>query len=204
MHYWKSCPSDNFCRIHDADEGGDRTGIEDARIGRTRADVSRAALDVLIGEGWEQVTHARVAEAAGYSKSTLYTHWPSRYDLIAMAIDSLGEMPHHEPTGELRTDIVGELTVFRQAVRELRLDQILAGMAQSASVDDVAALRERVNSAGQRNLRDMLAQRFDGAELEAAVSMLTGVVACPSLMFGHLPEDEVIAAAVDIVLGHKG
>ena len=66
-----------------------------------------------------------------------------------------------------------------------------------------AALRERVNSAGQRNLRDMLAQRFDGADLEATVSMLTGVVACPSLMFGNLPEDRVIAAAVDIVLGHK-
>ncbi len=30
--------------------------------------------------------------------------------------------------------------------------------------------------------------------------MLAGVVACPSLMFGTVPDDEVIAAAVDIVL----
>ena len=30
--------------------------------------------------------------------------------------------------------------------------------------------------------------------------MLTGVVACPSIMFGTLPDDDVIAAAVDIVL----
>ena len=176
-------------------------GAEDARVARTRADVSRAALDVLIGGGWEQVTHARVAVTAGYSKSTLYTHWPSRFDLIAMALDALGDMPHHEPTGVLRTDIVGELTVFRQAVRDLRLDSILSGMAQSASVDEVAAMRNRINSSGQQNLRDLLAQRFSGDMLEASVSMLTGVVACPSLMFGDLPEDGVITAAVDIVLG---
>jgi len=46
----------------------------------------------------------------------------------------------------------------------------------------------------------MLEGALHGAELEAAVSMLTGVVACPSIMFGTLPDDEVIAAAVDIVL----
>ena len=38
------------------------------------------------------------------------------------------------------------------------------------------------------------------AELEAAISMLAGVVACPSLMFGTLPDDAIIEAAVDIVL----
>ena len=30
--------------------------------------------------------------------------------------------------------------------------------------------------------------------------MLGGVVACPSLMFGTLPDDAIIEAAVDIVL----
>jgi hypothetical protein len=46
----------------------------------------------------------------------------------------------------------------------------------------------------------MLGEVFSGAALDAAVSMLTGVVACPSLMFGTLPDDDIIAAAVDIVL----
>lgn len=173
---------------------------EDSRVARTRSDVSRAALRVLIGDGWEDVTHQRVAEVAGYSKSTLYAHWPSRFDLIAMAIDALGDMPHHEPTGNLRADLIGELTVFRQAIGDLKLDRLLSGMAQSASVEDVAALRYRVNSAGQQPLRDLLAQRFSGARLDASLSMLTGVVACPSLMYGDLPDDAVITAAVDIVL----
>ena len=43
-----------------------------------------------------------------------------------------------------------------------------------------------------------------GPELDAAVWMLSGVVACPSLMFGTVPDDDVIEAAVDIVLRGAG
>ncbi|MDA2892830.1 TetR family transcriptional regulator [Mycolicibacterium sp. BiH015] len=183
-----------------ADEGSSQTQGKDARVARTRADVSRAALRVLIEEGCEALTHAHVAEIAGYSKTTLYTHWPARLDLIMLALDALGEMPHRERTGDLRADVIGELHVFRQAVVDLRLDHILSVMAQWASVDEMARVRDRINSDGQRPLRGMLAEKLGDAQLEAAVSMLTGVVACPSLMFGTLPDDAVIEAAVDLVL----
>jgi AcrR family transcriptional regulator len=173
---------------------------EDARVARTRADVARAALEVLTGEGSDAVTHARVAELAGYSKTTLYTHWPSRVELIALALDGLGELPHHEQTGDLRSDMIGELVAFRGGITEMRLDRILTGMAQWASVEEMREIRDAINSSGQGPLRAMLAAVLSGAELEAALSMLTGVVACPSIMYGSLPDDDVIAAAVDIVL----
>ena len=173
---------------------------EDARVARTRADVSRAALEVMTKEGSESVTHARVAELAGYSKTTLYTHWPARIDLIIMAIEALGEMPHHERTGDLRADVIAELQVFRTAVEELRLDRVLAGMAQWASDEQMALVRCKVNTDGQHQMFEMLGEVFSGAGLDAAVSMLTGVIACPSLMFGTLPEDVVIETAVDMVL----
>lgn len=181
---------------------GDKTpgSGEDARVARTRADVSRAALGVLTEEGSDAVTHARVAELAGYSKTTLYTHWPSRVDLIVLAVDALGELPHHERSGNLRDDIIGELEAFRGGITEMRLDLILTGMAQWASVDEMRVIRDKINNSGQGQMRAMLGEILDGAELEAAVSMLTGVVACPSIMFGTLPDDDVIAAAVDIVL----
>jgi AcrR family transcriptional regulator len=181
---------------------GDRapgTG-EDARVARTRADVARAALTVLTVEGSDAVTHARVAELAGYSKTTLYTHWPSRVDLIALALDALGELPHFERTGDLRTDMIGELQAFRGGITEMRLDRVLTGMAQWASVEEMREIRDTINNSGQGQMRAMLAEFLDGAELEAALSMLTGVVACPSIMFGTLPDDDIIAAAVDIVL----
>jgi AcrR family transcriptional regulator len=173
---------------------------EDARVARTRADVARAALEVLTVEGSDAVTHARVAELAGYSKTTLYTHWATRVELIALALDALGELPHHERSGELRDDLIGELQAFRGGISNMRLDRILTGMAQWASVDEMREIRDKINNSGQGPLRAMLEEELDGVELEAAVSMLTGVVACPAIMFGTLPEDEVIAAAVDIVL----
>jgi AcrR family transcriptional regulator len=178
-------------------------GAEDARVARTRADVSRAALEVLTQEDWDAVTHARIAEKAGYSKTTLYTHWPSKNDLVAMALDAIGDLPHHDRTGDLRTDLIAELVLFRTAVRDMRLDRVLLAMAQSASVERMAQVREDFNRRGQRMVRDMLADAFTGARLEAAVSMISGVVACPTIMFGELPDDDVIAAAVDIVLAAR-
>jgi AcrR family transcriptional regulator len=155
---------------------------------------------VLAAEGSDAVTHARVAELAGYSKTTLYTHWPARFDLIALALDTLAEVPHHARTGELRSDLIGELRMFREAVLELRLDRVLAGMALFASVEQMRQVRDKVNTDGQRPLRTMLEEVFEGVELEASVSMLAAVVACPSIVFGTLPDDDAITAAVDIVL----
>ncbi|BBZ44593.1 TetR/AcrR family transcriptional regulator [Mycobacterium parmense] len=176
---------------------------EDARIVRTRADVARTAFDVLVEEGSEALTHARVAERAGYSKTTLYKHWPSRSDLAAMALASVRDFKHPEPTGDVRADLIGELTAFRQGVVDLRLDRVLSAMAQWATVDTMSQIRNEINSEGQRPIRNILAELFDGPELDAAVWMLSGVVACPSLMFGTVPGDDVIAAAVDLVLrGH--
>jgi len=173
---------------------------EDARVSRTRADVARAALEVLTTDGSDAVTHARVAEIAGYSKTTLYTHWPARIDLIAMAIESLGDMPHHDRTGVLRDDLIGELKVFRAGVLEMRLDRVLSGMAEWASVEQMARIRNKVNTDGQHQMYEILGELFSGAALDAAVSMLTGVVACPAIMFGTVPDDSVIEAAVDVVL----
>jgi AcrR family transcriptional regulator len=165
--------------------------------------VARAALKVLTVEGSDAVTHARVAELAGYSKTTLYTHWPSRVELIVLALDALGDLPHHERTGDLRTDIIGELHAFRGGITDMRLDRILTGMAQWASVDEMREIRNKINDSGWGPMRAMLGEALDGVELEAALSMLTGVVACPSIMFGTLPDDDVIAAAVDIVLQRR-
>ncbi|WP_293050550.1 TetR/AcrR family transcriptional regulator [Mycobacterium sp.] len=173
---------------------------EDARIIRTRADVARTAFNVLTEEGSEALTHARVAERSGYSKTTLYKHWPLKSDLAATALELLRGSKRCERTGDIRLDLIGQLKAFRQQVLELRLDRVLAAMAQWATVDTMSRIRNEVNAEGQRPIRTILADALEGPELDAAVSMLSGVVACPSLMFGTLPDDDVIEAAVDMVL----
>ena len=177
---------------------------EDARVTRTRADIARTALGVLTTEGSDALTHARVAEVAGYSKTTLYSHWPARIDLFKAALGALGEAKPYELTGDLRTDLIGQLMTFRQSVLDRRLDRVLAAMAQWASGREMSQIRDAINAEGQRPIRTILAGSFGGAELEAVISMLTGVVACPSLMFGTLPDDDVIEAAVDVVVKSVG
>jgi hypothetical protein len=49
-------------------------------------------------------------------------------------------------------------------------------------------------------VRRLLAQVLHGPELEAAALMLCGSVLHSALMHGRLPDDEVVAAAVDLVL----
>ena len=52
----------------------------DPRVARTRRDVVDATAALLLEVGWDGVTHARVAQRSGYSKATVYAHWPARLD----------------------------------------------------------------------------------------------------------------------------
>jgi AcrR family transcriptional regulator len=178
---------------------------EDARVARTRADVSRTVRRLLAEEGWDAVTHAHVARVAGYSKTTLYTHWPSRADLLRIAVESLGDMPHAESTGDLRDDLVAEVTAFRTAIEELALDKVLMALAQQgATVEEIAEVRKALVADGERHVRHLLAGVVDDRRREAAVQMMSGVVLCPAVMYGDLPDDRVIAEAVAILLGGLG
>ncbi|GAA2069642.1 TetR/AcrR family transcriptional regulator [Williamsia deligens] len=180
-------------------------GNEDARVARTRADVSRTVRRLLAEEGWDAVTHAHVARVAGYSKTTLYTHWPARADLLRIAVESLGDLPHSEATGDLRADLIAEVTAFRIAIEELALDKVLMALAQQgATVEQIAEVRRALVADGERHVRYLLGTVADGPRCDAAVQMMSGVVLCPAVMYGELPDDELIAQAVDILLGGLG
>jgi AcrR family transcriptional regulator len=173
----------------------------DARVVRTRNDVLRAALDVLIDEGRDAVTHQRLAQVAGYSRATLYKHWPTRADLLRDAFEGLRDARHHTPTGDARTDLIAELTTFRSVIEERRIDRALAALAElAASHPEMNAVRDEVVSAGERVVRGLLAPTLHGPRLEAATLMLTGAILNAAMMHGRPPEDDVIAAAVDLVL----
>ena len=173
----------------------------DARVVRTRKDVLGAALQVLHEDGADALTHARLAELAGYSKATVYKHWPSRADIIRDAFRYLGDLPHSTPTGDLRTDLIAEMTLFRDLMRDRALDRGLAVLADVAmQSQELAAVRDEIVGAGERVMRSVLAHRFTGADLEAAVHMLVGTTINSALLHGRIPRDDVIAAAVDLVL----
>lgn len=173
----------------------------DARIVRTRHDVLHAAIDVVISEGLDALTQPNVARRAGYSKATVYAHWPDRLDLIRDAFALLGEMPHHETTGDLRADLIGELHSFRRAMEEHRLDRVLGVLAErSTALPELVPIRDRFVTEGERPIRTLLARHLRGARLDAAVLMLCGAIVHAALMRGERPSDTVIVRAVDAVL----
>ena len=173
----------------------------DARVIRTRNDILRAAVDVLTTEGLDAVTHHRLAEVAGYSRATIYKHWPSREALFVEAFSNRPSGAHSTPTGDLRGDLIAELTMFRQGMERHRLDRALAALAAlTTSIPELAAVRDRLVAEGERVLLELLTPVASGAQLEAAMRMLSGSVLQNALLHGQLPSDEVIAATVDLLL----
>lgn len=178
-----------------------RTPSVDPRVTRTRQDVLPVAAALLLDEGWAAVTHQRVAREAGYAKATLYAHWPTRTDLLVDLFTRFVEVPHHTPTGDLRADLVAELTTFRTAVAELRLDRVLAVLVDlTASVPELAEVRERVATEGEQVIRALLAPHLDGVRLEAATRMLAGSLVQSALLHGTAPDPPLIEALVDLTL----
>ena len=177
----------------------------DPRVIRTRHDVPTVALRLLIDEGWEAVTPARVAAEAGYSRATVYAHWPERTDLIRDAFAQYGGMPHHTPSGDTDLDLRGELESFCRAMVEHRLDRALATLAERAQTNpEIAPVRDRFVADGERPMRQTLPALARGPDAEAALLMLCGMVTHSVLMHGRAPTGEVLDAAVAIVVSGLG
>lgn len=60
-----------------------------------------------MADGPGAITHANVASAANVSRTTVYTHWPTREDLLRATIDSIGKATPSvgDLTGCLRDDL---------------------------------------------------------------------------------------------------
>ncbi|HEY0813136.1 MAG TPA: TetR/AcrR family transcriptional regulator [Pseudonocardia sp.] len=173
----------------------------DARVVRTHNDILRATLQLLLGQGWEAVTHPNVAREAGYSRATVYNHWPTRNDLLRDAFNRVATMPHQPPSGDLRHDLIAELTGYRDEMQRHRLDRALAVLVDlTASNPDMIPVRDKLVADGEQLVRDRLAPLLSGPRLDAAVLMLCGAVLQQALMHGELPSDEVITASVDLTL----
>lgn len=173
----------------------------DPRIARTRKDVLSTTLGVLIDDGSEAVTHGNVARIAGYSKATLYKHWPTRADLLREALQGVGEVEHHRPTGDLRGDLIAEVSVYRREMERNRLDRalvVLVGLIET--MPELLPVRDKLVADGERLLRELLEPHLAGDDLEAATLMLVGAVLQSALLHGVYPSDQVIGASVDMVM----
>lgn len=106
----------------------------DARVTRTRATVLEAATRLLFEEGWNVVTHVRVAAKSGVARATIYRHWPTVEDLLAEVI-----LSHPSPnpggplTGDTRADLSRELNTFVAQLQKSKLHEIIVTAMERAA-----------------------------------------------------------------------
>lgn len=156
---------------------------DDPRVERTRAAVIDAASELLMTDGPSAITHANVAAAAEVSRTTVYTHWPTRGDLLRATIDSIR---NHKPriealTGELRADLA---TLFEPLVADLLDDQRAAAIATMM----------------QRALFDPEVVSVRNEFLDEFTGVVAGVIA-DAVRSGELRADTDVARAISSMLG---
>lgn len=173
----------------------------DPRVRRTHRDVVRAAAELLLERGWSAVTHAAVAERAGYSKATLYNHWPEPADLGRAAFLEACPPPHYEPVGDLRTDLIGDLSAFADALTHGHVGRILAALAERATTDPtIAELLESFVTEGSVRLRRILDDHGYADDTETMLELLSGAVVYRVVFRQLHPDPEFLERVVDRAL----
>ncbi|WP_423462306.1 TetR/AcrR family transcriptional regulator [Promicromonospora sp. MS192] len=152
--------------------------VLDPRVARTRRDVVGATSTLLLEEGWDAVTHAEVARRAGYSKATVYAHWPTRLDLIRASIEQICDVADHPAaTGDLRADLRAALADFADDLTRGHLDRLLGGVVERAHGNEVVrGLRTRLYETGTSGMRAVLAAHVARRDVEPTLALLTGAV----------------------------
>ena len=127
---------------------------QDARITKTRRKVLDAGAVVLFTDGWSEVTHLRLAKETGVARGTIYRHWPTIDDLIVEIFESCDPAPYAtERTGELRADMIAELTLFSKNLVSSKMGDVILNAARLA---DKNAMMARVHTA----MHDIIRQPF--------------------------------------------
>ncbi|SOD64846.1 transcriptional regulator, TetR family [Streptomyces zhaozhouensis] len=150
----------------------------DPRVARTRRDVIRASATSLLEDGWGATTHAEVARRAGYSKATVYAHWPTSVDLVRDAISLICEDATHPATGgDLVEDLHAALGALAGTLSEGRYDRLMAGVIERAGHDEGAReLRDRLYETATTGVRGVLAAHLAPDDVEPCLAMLVGAV----------------------------
>jgi AcrR family transcriptional regulator len=130
-------------------------GLRERKKRQTREAIARAAMDLFVAHGYDEVTVADVARAADVSEKTVFNHFPTKEDLVLHG----GQERRAALIEAIRTRPPGASLVepFRDAT------MAFVDTVESGEVEGIVAVPRLV--AQSRSLRDRL---FIGWEEEAA------------------------------------
>jgi AcrR family transcriptional regulator len=156
----------------------------DPRVTRTHHLVLDAAGDLLAEEGFGGFTVDGVAARSGVAKTTIYRHWPTRFDLLAATMACFDECAPTPDTGSLRGDIVVLLNQLAIELAEAPWSKSMPGMLEGAERDaDLAAHQLAVFDAHAAGLREVLARGQANGELRADADLVVAFAALAGPLF---------------------
>ncbi|MDO9495600.1 MAG: TetR/AcrR family transcriptional regulator [Nocardioides sp.] len=155
----------------------------DPRIDRA---VLRAAAELVVEQGYADVTIAAIAERAGTTKPSVYRRWPSKAHLVHEAVfptQTSTSLPH---TGTLAGDVREMLrrtaAAFAEPAARAAIPGLLAAIAAEPTLH--TALLERFQDGVWGALHDRLVEAVDAGEVRPGLDpgALLEVIAGASLM----------------------
>ncbi|MFT4657403.1 MAG: AcrR family transcriptional regulator [Candidatus Aldehydirespiratoraceae bacterium] len=179
----------------------------DPRAIRTRQRIGAAVYRLLIEEGWDAVTHQRVAEEAGCGRYTVYRHFPERTDLLRNAGGFDQVVEADQLTGDTRADLISQLTAYRDAMNGDELPSLILSTIERAERDpEVEDLRNRLTRASSAVARAIVERAQEVGDLDPNVdpddllAMLGGPVSYTRLQQNRRLDDWAVERIVDSVL----
>ena len=174
----------------------------DPRVLRTTRDVTAAAREILLEQGWPAVTHVAVAERSGYARATIYRNWPTCAELVRAALLDIGHVARTEVSGDLRADVVTSLVAFAALLTDQHLGVALAALAERAPNDpEFAQMLEAATAEGSEPLRAIYhAHGVPEHEADLAVTALSGGLVYRVLFQRLPPSQHFLEQSVDFTL----
>ena len=178
----------------------------DPRVERSRAAVVDASAQLLLDQGPDAVTHARVANAAGVSRTTVYRYYPERSDLLRATIEVIGKTPPDPSVlvGDLRSDL---LTLIKMLATDLRDEAhcmlMLTMLARARHDEDVAHVRDSVMGDIERAFHHVLGNAIARGDLRNDLDVgrahagLAGSLIYARLLADREIDDAYVEAVID-------
>lgn len=174
------------------------------RSARVRDAVVEATLTLLLERGYEGLSVADVARAAGVAETTVYRRWPTKAQLAAAAIGELAATENPLPdTGSLEGDLTQLLAQIVGVLRRPEIERVLrAGVALSGDDPEAAQARTafyRSRIAGSAAVAARAIERGElpaGTEPEGVIEHLVAPAYLRLLLTGGPLDDALVTDSV--------
>jgi AcrR family transcriptional regulator len=167
----------------------------DPRADRSHITALEVARAILVEEGWDALTHLRVAERSGLHRATIYRHWPTPLALLHDVLAQESALAQITPTGDLRRDLTAALGGIHHELAERDFGRVLTALIDRAEWNpDIHNVKVTLAQEGLATIHQVLQTGVERGELVRRLDPATGVAQLVGpLLYRRLLSDEAIS-----------